>query len=115
LTTFDPGGWDFYSVDGYTEGEDKDFLSWRWLMKKLMMTIAVVALLSTPVLAGPPTGVDSGATVARLRQKLTELKKEKARALSTHVLEAELMKEVKRGSLPPADQSDSRLASRESK
>ena len=76
-------------------------------MKKLTLIIAVFALLTAPALAGPPAQ-----TSTQLRQKLTELKKEKAAAMSHHVLEAELMKEVKRGSQPPATKTDSRLADR---
>ena len=74
-------------------------------MKKLTLIIAVVALLAAPALAGPPAQSST-----ELRHKLTELKKEKAAAMSHHVLEAELMKEVKRGSQPPSQKTASRLA-----
>ena len=81
-------------------------------MKKLMLILALVMFLAPPTLAGTPEGKQSQGTAGQLRQKLDALKKEKAAALSTHLLEAELMKKQKRGSQSPPTETESRLATR---
>ncbi len=60
-------------------------------MKRILSIIAALAICTQPVLAGESNKA--------LRQKLDQAKQEKISAMSTHQLEAELMKEVKRDNM----------------
>jgi len=57
-------------------------------MRKLITLMAALTWLAAPALAGEDGKV--------LRQKLIQAKQEKAAAMASHQLEAELMRDVKR-------------------